>query len=224
MQTIPALLAVAVTLLLTACYPPSTVQPVGKFTRDPNVSGLWLSVPTEKGTKASYYHFLPQEDGSVTVVIVDAKPGKPGGEWSLGTLTTSVIGPNTFMNARMIETNGKPAGEWSLATLTTSVIGPNTFMNARMIESNGKPETEGPHHTFPLLYRLDGQGRMHAYLMDEKATKAFIKAGKIEGTVGEGDDGDAVVTADQATLDKFLSTKEGVALFSREFLVLTKMT
>jgi hypothetical protein len=60
------------------------------------------------------------------------------------------------------------------------------------------------------------------YQMNEDATKAAIKAGKIKGDVGQGQFGDAVITADQAALDAFIASPQGAALFSEKFATLTK--
>jgi hypothetical protein len=79
-----------------------------------------------------------------------------------------------------------------------------------------------PDGTVPVLYRWDGK-HLVLYLMDEKATKAAINAKRIAGTVESGEFGDATITADQATLDAFMAGREGTALFSSKFAVLTRM-
>jgi hypothetical protein len=40
--------------------------------------------------------------------------------------------------------------------------------------------------------------------------------------VGQGDTGDAVITADPATLEKFFASKEAVALFDEKTLMVLK--
>ena len=60
-------------------------------------------------------------------------------------------------------------------------------------------------------------------LMDEKPTKDAIRAGKIKGTPGQGDMGDAVITADARALDAFFKSPAAAALFAKPFFTLRKM-
>jgi hypothetical protein len=192
MKSVHAALAAALVLLLAACYPPSTANPAGTPAKDARIAGLWLGTTMmDKEPHKSWFHFLPQGDGTITTVMVDA--------------------------------DAKPGAGWSTIHLTTARLGGATILNARMLQTDGKPEEGEPNGTIPLLYRFDAKGQMLLYLLDDKATKAAIKAGKISGTVGQGDDGDAIITADPAALDKFLSTKEGLALFGKQFAVLHKV-
>jgi hypothetical protein len=187
-------LAALAVLALAACYPPTTSHPIGTsagLKPDPVLTGLWKGHPPDPKEAGGYFHFLPQEDGSITVILV--------------------------------ESGEKPDGDWNLITLTTGKAGANRFMNARMLSSNGKPETGAPSGTVPVLYRLDGKGRMTLYLMDETATKAAITAGKIKGTIEKGSMGDATITADPAELDAFMQSPEALALFDKPFFILRKM-
>lgn len=193
MKFVHAALAALVAVALAGCYPPTTTKPVGIPAPDNRLNGLWLAPPSAKQDNAGYYHFLPQKDGSVTVIMVEGK------------------GP-------------KPPSDWMQITLTTSRIGTTTLMNARVLTENGAPGTDTTHKgTIPILYRLDKPGRrLEIALLNEKATKAAIRAGKIKGNPGEGEDGDAMLTAGP-DLDKFLGSKEGQALFETPFAVMTKV-
>jgi hypothetical protein len=102
-----AALALAAALIVAGCYPPSTIRPVGTTTglkQDAALTGLW------KGTSAKgesgYFHFLPQDDGSFTVLLVAG--GKGEKEWMLVTATTTQLGANRLMNARLVSSNGNP--------------------------------------------------------------------------------------------------------------------
>jgi len=96
-------------------------------------------------------------------------------------------------------------------------------MNARLLMSNGKADEGSPSGTIPILYRLDSKGRLLLYLLNEDRAKAAIKSGKITGTTGEGDSGDAVITADPVALDKFMASPAALSLFVKPFFTLHKI-
>lgn len=116
--------------------------------------------------------------------------------------------------AILLVATGDKAEDWTLVTGTTATLGGHHFLNARMVSSNGKPETGEPAGTMPLLYTIDAKGALTMRLMDEKATKALIKAGKIKGDPGQGENGDATITADPKALDAFMQSPAGLAAFS----------
>jgi len=116
--------------------------------------------------------------------------------------------------AVLLVATGDKAEDWTLVTGTTATVGGHHFLNARLVSSNGKPETGEPEGTMPLLYTIDAKGALTMRLMDEKATKALIKAGKIKGDQGQGDTGDAIITADPKALDAFMQTPAALAAFS----------
>ena len=97
-------------LTLAACYPPTTTHPVGASSGskpDALLVGLWKGKSADTSGDFGYFHFLPQHDGSITAILVQAG-NKPDGDWNLITLTTARAGDNRYMNARMLSTNGKP--------------------------------------------------------------------------------------------------------------------
>lgn len=103
-------LAALAALALAACYPPTTSHPIGMTTGlkpDPVLTGLWKGHPPDPKQAGGYFHFLPQQDGSITVILVESGE-KPDGEWNLITLTTGKTGANRFINARILSSNGKP--------------------------------------------------------------------------------------------------------------------
>jgi hypothetical protein len=73
-----------------------------------------------------------------------------------------------------------------------------------------------------LLYRIEGK-TLTLYSADEKRTAALIKAGKLKGTIGEGDDPDIALTSDGPELDKFFASPAAAALFVKPLLTLTKV-
>ncbi len=189
----PAVAAFAL-LALAACYPPTTTHPVG------TTAGFKLD-PVLSGTwKADPPE--PSERGAFYHFLPKLD----------GTLTVLIV-----------QSGDEPDGDWNLVELTTGKAGANRFMNARLLSSNGKPEEGSPGGTIPVLYRIDAKGRITLYLTDETATKAAIKAGKIKGTIGKGDSGDAVITADPAALDKYMASSAAAALFTKPFSTLHKI-
>ena len=74
----------------------------------------------------------------------------------------------------------------------------------------------------PIRYDIGKDGKLTLSLLDDKATTAAIKAGRIKGTV-EGSEEDCHITADPKELDAFFATKAGAALFSAKLVVLTKV-
>ncbi|MBV9539794.1 MAG: hypothetical protein JO167_00880, partial [Alphaproteobacteria bacterium] len=70
----------------------------------PLLTGLW------KGENAdhdpSYFHFLPQDDGSILVLTVEG--GKTPKEWNSFKITTTKLGANGFINAKLLLINGEP--------------------------------------------------------------------------------------------------------------------
>jgi hypothetical protein len=194
MKKFPAVLAALALLALAACYPPVTSHPVGTtagLKPDPVLVGLWKGAPTNKDERSSYYHFLPQLDGTTRAVIVQ------GGD--------------------------KPDADVILVKMTTAKLGAIRYMNATLVDSKGNPEEGSPAGTVPVLYKIDAKGVMTLCLMDEKAAKDAITAGKIKGTIEKGEYGDATITADPAALDKFLQSPAGLALFKKPFVTLHRM-
>jgi hypothetical protein len=103
-------LALAATLALAACYPPTTSHPVGTTAglgSDPVLTGLWKG--TDSDGKAHYAHFLHQSDGTLTILLVEAGP-KAEDAINI-TATTAKLGANRLMNAKLVWTNNKPEEE-----------------------------------------------------------------------------------------------------------------
>lgn len=119
MKIIRLAVATLAVVALAACYPPTTSHPIGTtagLKPDPLLAGLWKGGPPEPGERGGYFHFLPQSDGSITAILVQAGD-KPDGDWNLITLTTAKAGANRFMNARMLSSNGKPEDDAPAGTV-----------------------------------------------------------------------------------------------------------
>jgi len=109
------------------------------------------------------------------------------------------------------------------AELTAATVGGNRFFNARLVATNNHQDDSGqPPGTIPVLRKFDDRRHVTFYLMDEDATKAAIKAGKIKGVVEPGQFGDATITADAGTLNAFMSSPAGLALFTEKLATLAR--
>ncbi len=185
----------AASLLASACLPVTSQTPVGstgQLGADANLAGTW------KGTVAddknvSWFHFLPQTDNTMDVVIVTAPPGDTDGGWAQFKIQTAQLGDNHYIDAVEILDSGKPATD----RLATEHI--------------------------PLLYRYRDAGTVVLYLIDEQQAANAVRAGKISGTVESGEYGDVRITADAAELDAFFQSKDSLALFTAPWAVLTKV-
>jgi len=121
-------------------------------------------------------------------------------------------------------TPGKDMDDWGTFTLETATLGANRLMNVREGLKNGKPNDEElAKANILMLYRLERDGKLTLALLDDEATGAAIKAGKIQGTIEPGTSGDVRITAEPAEQDAFFATKEGAALFSKKLVTLTKV-
>ncbi|MBS0278371.1 MAG: hypothetical protein JSR81_12180 [Proteobacteria bacterium] len=105
---IMSFLAAATLLLLAGCYPPTTTHPVGTtagLSNDAALTGLWRGKMHNDEGHDIYFHFLPQSDGTITVVMVQGG-SEPDGDWSVAAVTTATLGANHFMNAQLLYDGG----------------------------------------------------------------------------------------------------------------------
>ena len=195
MRAVRIFAALALALAASACLPVASKSPIG------STQGFVIDpslIGTWKGTAnggkvASWFHFLPGRDNTVMAVVITPASEDDSGGWGAFALQTVKLGSNYFMNAQEVSDNGNVAGDKTAQNPT------------------------------PLLYKIGDDGKLTLYMLDEKATAAAIKAGKIAGTVEPGDYGDVTITADPDALDAFFQTPEGVALFTQQFAVLTRV-
>jgi hypothetical protein len=192
--------AVAAMLVVAACGPVTTRNPVGttaSFQQDPALVGLWKGEPDPNkdrndDDKPGYLAFLNgSEDGTMTGLLV--APAKGSGDWGYYKLKPTTLGANHYLNA------------W--AVMTDDHAADPSEANADVL----------------LLYRFAKDGKLMLYMLDEDATRAAIKAGKIKGEVGQGSTGDVRITAEPRALDAFFAGKQGAALFVKPFAVLRRV-
>ncbi|HTW36821.1 MAG TPA: hypothetical protein VMD53_19540 [Rhizomicrobium sp.] len=95
---------------LSACPPVTSKTPVGttvKALRDPALTGMWRG--RAGGDVVSTFTFLPQDDGTFTVVLVTPPSGKDKGGYGVFSVQTVALGRYHFMNTRETFEDNKPA-------------------------------------------------------------------------------------------------------------------
>jgi len=197
MKIISAAVALCSTLLLAACFPPTTSHPLGGPSNrgDSALLGRWDATMDEssddKDNKAEF-RFRQTSGGALRAELRSTNPKAKDDDRVVAIVSTAKLGPYRYLNARLIAM-GKD-------------------------NNDDEEKVEG---TIPLLYRQNGK-TVVLYMMDETATKKAINAHRIAGKVDPGSFGDAHITADQRTLDAFFSTPEGAGLFTDKFATLTR--
>lgn len=195
MKAVRVFFVLIAALAATACLPVATKSPIG------TTQGFFVDpslVGTWKGAAngekvQSWFHFLPGHDNTLMAVVVTPPNDNDQGGWGAFALQTVKLGSTYYMNAQEVSDNGNIANDKTAQSTT------------------------------PLLYKISDDGKLTLYMLDEKATAAAIKAGKIQGTVEPGEDGDVTITSEPDDLDTFFQTPEGIALFTKKFAVLTKV-
>ena len=180
---------------LAACLPVSSRTAVGTtvgFKPDPALLGTWKARDPDGSDAPAYVHFLGNDDGTMTAILVEPPRKENLGEYSIYRLRVVNLDGNHIVNAQEMSNNGR------------SPDGP-------LAEEN-----------ILLLYRSDGKGKVILYQMDDTAVAALIKAGGIAGEVEAGQDGDVHITADAGSLDAFMRTARAGQLFSKALVALTK--
>jgi hypothetical protein len=184
--------AVALAAALSSCLPVTSSSPLGTTvaaTADPKLTGMWKG---KVGSAANaYMTFYPERDGTMKIVLLAPPAADDEGGWMIFAARATVLGSNTYLDARAVEDGGKP------------------------------PDPKLAH--VPVLYRVNGDGSLVLYLIDEAAARGAIGKGKIAGTIEPGDQGDVMLTADPAALDAFFASDAGRALFTSPLAVLQRV-
>ena len=193
MAIIRLLSVICMGLLAAACLPVTTTAPVGSTT----------AMTSDPALAGMWKGHMPKEAEDVYFTFL------PQGD---GTIT-----------AIFTEPAGKDAG-WGVYSLKTSALGTYHYMNVHEVSSDGKPADDSAvQKNIPALYRVNGDGALVIYLMDEKRVGAAIQANKIAGTVDTAKYGDTTITASAADLDTFMGSADGRALFNAPLIILRKV-
>jgi hypothetical protein len=110
MRPVKFAFAAVAALLLAACLPVQTKAPVGStvgFANDPALNGTWKGW-TKDNPAFSYFHFIPKDDKTITLVGVTPPQKDEKGSWATYTLQTTTLGKNHYMNANEWIDDGKP--------------------------------------------------------------------------------------------------------------------
>jgi len=190
-------LAVAAAIFAAGCLPVTSKNPAGStvgFKADPVLAGTWIGRGVEdKDKNPAYLHFIANEDGTMTAILVSDSMQDHRGEWSEYTLHAALLGSTHVLSVQEVSNNGTPSGN---ATATPYIL---------------------------MSYRQDRDGTVTLSIMDDKAAAAAVKANEIAGSVDPGEDGDVHITADAKALDKFLASSRGAALFSKPLLTMKRL-
>jgi hypothetical protein len=101
-------LAAFAALSISACV--SINQPIGSsvgYVNDPALEGLWIGKPSQERS-IGYYHVILNDNNTMTVVGIAPRHDKDKASWGTLELTTVVLGPNHYMNARETSEDGTP--------------------------------------------------------------------------------------------------------------------
>jgi hypothetical protein len=146
---------------LAACPPVTSKTPVGttvKAVRDPALTGVWRGKVAD-GDTVSYFTFLPQDDGTYSVVLVTPPSAKDNGGFGVFGAQTVTLGRFHFINARELTDDNK-AAKGAMAD-----------------------------NTIPLLYRLEGDTLVLYLMDEDATRNAIktgkIKGTAEEGQFGD---------------------------------------
>jgi hypothetical protein len=112
-------------------------------------------------------------------------------------------------------------GGWMIFEARPVALGGNTYLDARAVDDGGKPPDPKLTHV-PVLYRVNGDGLLAVYLIDEEAARNAVDKRTIAGTIEPGDFGDVTLTAAPAALDAFFASDAGRALFTKPLGILQR--
>lgn len=195
MKIIRLLLSAAALVALAACYPPVTTHPVGSTVGFKSDPSLagLWKARPDADNQGSYYYHLLEEKD--------------------GTMF-AVLVPDNYGHAKDV----------MMFKFKTARLGKNFgYLNVRAMMDPEHESPDQPSGTVLVLYRLEANGKLQIFMLDEDKTKDAIRAHKIAGTAGKAGTDDAVITADSATLDKVFRSPAGLALFEKPFATLTKV-
>jgi hypothetical protein len=187
--------ALLIAVGLAACPPVTSKTPVGTTVKGSGDAALTGLWRGRIGDNGapSYFTFFPQDDGTIAVLVVSPPTRSDKGGYGVFTIKATTLGKYHYLNARETYDDGKPA---------TGAMADRSF---------------------PIFYRRDDDGALLLFIIDETAAKTAVKAGKIAGTVEDGEYGDVVLTATPGELDAFMASAAGRALFTKPVAVLRKM-
>jgi hypothetical protein len=187
--------------LVCACLPVTTKHPVGStvgFKPDPAILGVWRGTINHD---VAYIAFVSDNKGNTNAVLISPAHGSDGGDWDVYDAKAATLGGHHFLSVRARYSNGQESNDWPPGVTTT------------------------------VLYRATAR-TLTLYLLDDAATATAIKTGAIHGTVdpdmvdAKGKitvRGDVHITEDGASLDAFMQSPRGLALFKTPLVALSRL-
>jgi len=97
-------------VVLAACLPVTSDEPIGStvgMTVDSELLGVWRFTPND-GKDVIYFHFLRQQDESISAVLVEVPADNNDSRWGVYSVQTTTLGGNHFANVRAVLAQGKP--------------------------------------------------------------------------------------------------------------------
>lgn len=194
MSFIRTAVVLAASLLLAGCLPVTSKTPVGSTA---NLGADKALIGTWKG------HSPDSNDKQDA--FVHFMQAKDGG-----------------MTIALVYAHGTNDDGWTIFNAKSATLGKNHFLNAvETFDKDAATADRLQNANIPMLYTVKGR-TLTIYLLDEDKTKAAIKAGKLNGTITNGDAGDVTLTSDAAELDAFMASPEATDLF-KVLLVLRRV-
>jgi hypothetical protein len=221
MRTFSRLVAVAIVLcFLGACSYVTTVNPVGVsrgVQQDARLAGAWKLVeingkpapPSARGK--AYVIFTPETAGEYSAVISSWESGKPNTDTFILDLVIGRVADQTLLSAKLLGELSKPG----------------------KLDAADRDSIKG---YWPVLYRIDGDGRLRFYKMSDKdfdKVRQAIESSQLEGTIQKtilanskngrsGRDVQVNVTAAPKALDSYFE-KEIPSIFSEPLYTFQKI-
>jgi hypothetical protein len=198
MKAIRFAILCALALFVAACLPVTSDNPIGStvgFRPDPALLGVWKGRGSGKEPEDMKYAYFAffRNDDGVGM-------------------------------SAMLMTFESDADQWTVYDAQVATLGANHIMNVRERSQNGtSANEEDARQLIPVRYDIGKDGKLTLSLLDDKATAAAIKAGKLKGTVQQGSENDGHITADPKSLDAFFASKQGAALFSAKLVTLVRV-
>jgi len=99
-----------------------------------------------------------------------------------------------------------------------SNIGNRHIVNLQMADSGGEESGGAATYVF-VAYQMDGESKLDAHFIDDKAFIAAVTAGKLKGQVsGEGADQTVLLTDDGAKITAFIAAQDDATLYGKGIL------
>jgi hypothetical protein len=99
-----------------------------------------------------------------------------------------------------------------------STVGNRHIANLQMADSGGEDSGGAATYVF-VAYQMEGESKLDAHFIDDKAFIAAVTAGKLKGQVsGEGADQTVLLTDDAANIIAFIAAQDDATLYGKGIL------